>query len=116
MEDTLIKDAKAGMARVVDAQDSRGKKARLSYRIVGEQDGHRLVEVTLETGRFHQIRVQFASRKAPLLGDTKYGGEATRRPLCLCGYRTEFVHPVTGEACSYEIVPRGADFGCFFDA
>ena len=63
--------------------------------------------------RFHQIRAQLAARNAPIVGDAKYGGTATGRPLCLCAYRLIFRHPATGEEVEFAIRPRGEDFRDF---
>lgn len=60
-------------SRVVDAPD--GSEARLSFRRIGFDDGISRVEVELETGRHHQIRVQFAHRGHPVLGDRRYGSQ-----------------------------------------
>lgn len=114
LEDYLVKDVRKGKARVVPSTDARAKKARLEYEVVRERCGQRLVDVTLETGRYHQIRVQFASRTAPLIGDVKYGGISTGHPVSLCAYCTEFVHPVTKEAMRFEIEPKGEEFLDFF--
>ncbi|MCR4998375.1 MAG: RluA family pseudouridine synthase [Lachnospiraceae bacterium] len=114
LEDYLVKDTQKGRAKVVSSKDPRAKKARLEYEVIRERGGQRLVDVCLDTGRYHQIRVQFASRTAPLIGDIKYGGISTGHPLCLCGYRTEFVHPVTQEPMHFEITPKGEEFVDFF--
>jgi 23S rRNA pseudouridine1911/1915/1917 synthase len=58
---------------VVDENDSGGRKAVLHYRVLQRLSGRSLLEITLETGRTHQIRVQCASRGHPLLGDDLYG-------------------------------------------
>jgi 23S rRNA pseudouridine1911/1915/1917 synthase len=77
MEDYLYKDATLGKAFVTDRKRAGVKEARLEYkccRTVSTDKGEiSLVRVRLDTGRFHQIRCQFASRKMPLLGDKKYG-------------------------------------------
>ncbi|MCR5641606.1 MAG: RNA pseudouridine synthase [Lachnospiraceae bacterium] len=114
LEDYLVKDARAGRAKVVRSTDPRAKKARLVYQVVKERDHMRLVDITLETGRYHQIRVQFASRTAPLLGDVKYGGIRTGHPISLCAYRVQFQHPLTRLMEVHEIAPRGEDFVDFF--
>jgi len=114
LEDYLVKDARMGRAKVVSAKDPRAKKARLHYRVIQSRDHRRLVDIGLETGRYHQIRVQFASRTAPLLGDVKYGGVRTGHPISLCAYRVEFQHPATHATEVYEITPRGEDFVDFF--
>ena len=84
--DYLLKDEKSNYSRVVDKGAEGSREARLEYRLLssGELDGREvsLVEIHLLTGRHHQIRVQFASRGLPLLGDEKYGDGnlANRRP------------------------------------
>ena len=60
-----------------------------------------LVKVHLNTGRHHQIRVQFASRNHPLCGDKRYGIDDSDGQLCLYSYRLEFVHPVTKEVMKF---------------
>jgi len=71
--DWLLKVPDQAISEVVDAETAGAKEARLTYQTVREVDGHWLVEVQLLTGRMHQIRVQFASRGCPVVGDTKYG-------------------------------------------
>ena len=68
--DYLIKDKKRNISYVTDKV--HGKEARLSYRRLDYKDNYSLVEIYLETGRSHQIRVQFSSRGYPLVGDFKY--------------------------------------------
>jgi 23S rRNA pseudouridine1911/1915/1917 synthase len=65
-----------------------------------------LVEARLETGRTHQVRVHLAETGHPVLGDTLYGGVATRRAprLALHAWRLAFDHPVTGTAMRFEAV------------
>ncbi|MBC8290520.1 MAG: RNA pseudouridine synthase [Planctomycetes bacterium] len=72
--DWLRKDRERAISEVVAPDSENAKEARLEYRTLGPIDGGALVEVTLITGRMHQIRVQFASRGWPVIGDTKYGG------------------------------------------
>ncbi len=77
MQDYLYKDATLGKAFVTDRKRSGVKEAELEYSTQDTVsiDGREisLVKVKLKTGRFHQIRAQFASRKMPLIGDKKYG-------------------------------------------
>lgn len=79
MEDLLFKDSRKNKSFVVKKERKGVKKASLSYKVLESVNfgGHpcSLVEITLKTGRSHQIRVQFASRKHPLLGDGKYGSK-----------------------------------------
>ncbi len=72
-------------------EDSSGKLCRLLYKKIS--DG--LYEITLETGRYHQIRAQLSLAKSPIVGDTKYGGKAADR-LYLHHTRFSFNHPVGG--------------------
>ena len=113
MVDYLVKDGRKSRAMVVDAKDPRAKKAELSYRILDEIDNMHLVDVDLHTGRFHQIRCQFARRSAPILGDVKYGGYNTGRNLALCAYRLSLKSPETGEYVTFQVMPKGKDFNEF---
>lgn len=115
LEDYIVKDGRSGRAMIVEENNPRAKKARLSYEVVSKVDDRSLLKITLETGRFHQIRVQLASRTAPILGDVKYGGTKTGQPLCLCAYQLKFTHPVTGEGMAFEIAPKGEEFAPFLD-
>jgi 23S rRNA pseudouridine1911/1915/1917 synthase len=78
-------------ARIVQAGE--GKKAVLHYRLLAP----RLLEVTLETGRYHQIRAQLAAVGCPIVGDRTYGGARPyeREGIALCHVRLAFTHPVT---------------------
>ena len=74
MEDLLLHDARKNKSYVVSRMRGGVKKARLSYQVLETQSDRTLVQVRLFTGRTHQIRVQFASRQLPLIGDGRYGG------------------------------------------
>ena len=71
-EDNLLKLEKENRTIV----DKKGKYAKLSYKLIKYIDGLSLVKINLETGRSHQIRVQFSSRGFPLWGDQKYNKNA----------------------------------------
>ncbi len=71
-EDLLFKDSRKNKVFVVKRQRAGVKAARLTYRVVRE-GAQSLVRIRLYTGRSHQVRVQFASRGYPLVGDHKYG-------------------------------------------
>lgn len=80
-EDLLFKDSRRNKVFVVDRQRAGVKKARLEYRRLREGENS-LVRIRLHTGRSHQIRVQFASRGFPLVGDHKYGArDDTTAPM-----------------------------------
>ena len=74
LNDLLLHDARKNKSYVVSRMRGGVKKARLSYRVLGRTPEETLVQVRLFTGRTHQIRVQFASRQMPLVGDGRYGG------------------------------------------
>lgn len=103
--DYLYHDRRANKAYVTEPR--RGsKQARLAFRTVSVlADGHTLVLVRLYTGRTHQIRVQFASRGLPLVGDGKYGSREKCPFIGLWSYRMCFPHPVTGKPIGAEIRP-----------
>lgn len=106
MEDLLFKDKGKNKTFVVKRERKGVKKAKLSYRVVseGEYEGKAvsLVSVKLYTGRSHQIRVQFASRKHPLLGDRRYGSADTVSDIALFSSKLGFYHPATGEKLCFE--------------
>ena len=109
MEDWLFKDAR-GKTYVVKRERRGVKKARLSYETLRTCSDEKygllsLVRVRLHTGRTHQIRVQFASRKMPLLGDGKYGAKDNAPFLGLACVRLTFRHPETGEEATFAYEP-----------
>ena len=73
LRDWLFKDSRRGRVFPVSRPRKGVREAVLEYRIVRQTQDACLAEITLHTGRTHQIRVQFASRKHPLWGDGKYG-------------------------------------------
>ena len=91
LEDYLIKDAKTSRAHSVPKERKGAKYARLTYETLARaNDGDRplsLVRVRLDTGRFHQIRIQFSTRHLPLLGDGKYGSKTNKCKVSLFAYR-----------------------------
>ena len=88
--------------------DSNGKDASLDYELIdyNKDEDISFVKVHLNTGRHHQIRVQFASRNHPLCGDKRYGIDDSDKQLCLYSYMLEFVHPVTKEVMKFESLPK----------
>lgn len=88
LEDLLFYDRSRNKSFVVRRMRAGVKKARLSYRVLETRRQLSLVAVRLETGRTHQIRVQFSSRGLPLAGDGRYGGKdaQTTAPALLCAY------------------------------
>ena len=97
LKDLLFRDTAKNKTYVVDRPRKGVRGASLEYRLlqtVGEGDEQKsLVRVRLHTGRTHQIRVQFASRGWPLLGDGKYGSRDNRCAIALWSARVAFQHP-----------------------
>lgn len=89
LHDLLFKDSSKNKSYVVKRMRRGVKEASLAYKVLAEGDGSSLVHVVLHTGRTHQIRVQFSSRRHPLLGDRKYGG-GDNSPMGLLSYRLTF--------------------------
>ena len=118
LENYLVKDGRTNTSRVGNQNEKDAKKAVLSYEVLatGKDDGKNisLVKVKLDTGRHHQIRVQMANMGCPIWGDAKYNTAAAQdrifRPIALCAYKLEFVHPKTKKKMEFEIEPRGEGF------
>jgi 23S rRNA pseudouridine1911/1915/1917 synthase len=81
-----------------------GREARTRFRVLGEARGRSLLELQLETGRTHQIRVHLASVGHPVVGDVTYGRPQAPRPprQFLHAAHLEFAHPVTGEWLTFD--------------
>ena len=107
MEDLLFKDARRGKVFVVKSLRKGVRPAALTYRVLQRQGETALVQVALETGRTHQIRVQFASRGMPLLGDGKYGSRI-KGGLMLWSCRLVFPHPAGGRRMAFYRAPDWA--------
>ncbi|MBR2079640.1 MAG: RluA family pseudouridine synthase [Clostridia bacterium] len=105
LEDLLFFDKMKNKSFTVKKERKGVKKALLSYRVVEEKNDLALVEVKLMTGRTHQIRVQFASRKMPLLGDRRYGAKDDSRIIALWSEEISFIHPATGERMRFNMLP-----------
>lgn len=111
LEDYLVKDGRTNTSRVCLKETPGAKAARLHYRVtetrnVGNDvhpDVHSIVEIRLDTGRHHQIRVQMAHLGYPLAGDRKYGSKESAGPLKLCAYRLEFLHPSDHRPMRFEL-------------
>lgn len=116
LEDYLVKDGRTNTSRVCPENTPGARLARLHYRVIktaaGTDSATSLVEIHLDTGRHHQIRVQMAHLGCPLAGDRKYadpsGAETSAarentEPLKLCAFRLEFRHPRTGQKMQFEL-------------
>lgn len=125
--DYLTKDSVTKKAVVVALDQTgkqEGKKAILQYKLIETITTPKplgLMDIHIETGRFHQIRAQMANAAMPLLGDNKYGDAASLaissevgvRNVALCAYKIGFNHPSTGVYLEYTIMPEGKAFTLF---
>lgn len=102
----LEKDEKLNVVKCLNYPKATAKKAELSYKILEKKGNLSLAQVKLETGRSHQIRVQFANIGCPLFGDSKYGGDVVKGwDLALWAYSLKFVHPTTKDAMVFKCEP-----------
>lgn len=108
LEDYLEKQ---GNISVISTKE-KGKYAKLDYELIAYKDNLSLVKVNLETGRNHQIRLQFKSRNMPLYGDNKYNNEKNKN-LGLYAYKLEFTHPTKKEKMVFINYPTYSPFNKF---
>ena len=98
-------------ARLVERGDPDAKSARLAYKVVERRGDTSLIEIDLDTGRYHQIRLQMSSIGCPVVGDVKYGSKTVLEGgerIALHHFRFECPHPVTRETLVFEApVPEG---------
>ena len=113
--DYLRKDNKNNTSYVTDKE--HGKEAKLRYKRLGynEENNYSLVEVFLETGRSHQIRVQFSSHGYPLVGDQRYGNiRDGKTNIALFAHKLSFIHPVSKEKLIFNLdKPKRYPFNLF---
>lgn len=105
LRDLLGRDKARRMTYVADAAGKGIQEAVLNYRVVNSTEGYSRVRVRLHTGRTHQIRVQFASRGYPLVGERKYSTLEDPCEIALWSCKIGFTHPVTGERMTFEKEP-----------
>ena len=100
----LVRNEKQNKSYAYDHEVPKAKKAVLRYRVAAHTDNYMLLEVTLLTGRHHQIRCQLAAMGCPIKGDLKYGAPRSNPDgsISLLSHKVEFVHPVSKEDISVE--------------
>lgn len=98
----LIKNEKTNKSTAYDTEKPRAKKAVLHYRLIAASQNYYLLEIDLETGRHHQIRVQLAKIGCPIKGDLKYGADRSNPDgsISLHARSLSFTHPVSKERIS----------------
>ncbi len=108
--DLLYYDRQKNKSYVVKKERKGVKKAVLYYETLKEfeQNGatYSLLKIELETGRTHQIRVQFASRGFPLCGDRRYGSKENFTGISLWSHTLSFIHPKTNKPITYTAEPN----------
>ena len=104
LEDYLEKNTKTNLVKVTDK--AHGKFARLRYEVLSTKGNLSLVHIHLETGRPHQIRVQFSSRGYPLYNDQRYNPHAKKGQIALWAVRLTFPHPVTKQPVTVTDFPK----------
>ena len=105
LKDLLARDKARKMTFVADAPGKGVQEAVLSYWVLGQTQDMSRVRIRLHTGRTHQIRVQFASRGMPLVGERKYSLQEDPCEIALWSYRLAFAHPITGEQMEFSVQP-----------
>ena len=121
LQDYLYHDKRKGKAYAVKSLRKGVKQAELEYKTLAEaaQNGETisLVWVRLHTGRFHQIRAQFAARKMPLLGDGRYGSREKGCGTALFSCGVGFAAPAGGkEVFVRQMPPRAFPWNVFAEA
>ena len=102
----LKKNSINNMVYVCGQAVEGAKFAELEYKVIEEKANLSMTEITLHTGRTHQIRVQMSHLGFPVYGDMRYGGEnAVKGNLALFATSLAFTHPVTKERLVFKVEP-----------
>ena len=112
--DYLVKNKKNNTSYVTDKE--HGKIAKLKFNTLFYKNGLSLVEIFLETGRSHQIRVQFSSRGFPLVGDARYNFNNDKKTnIALFAKKICFEHPINHKELIFEVeIPERYPFTLFY--
>ena len=103
--DLLYRDKARKMTFVADQMAKGIQEASLSYEVINSSQGMSRVRIELHTGRTHQIRVQFAGRGYPLVGERKYSERNDNCELALWSCELGFIHPISGEKMTFILEP-----------
>jgi 23S rRNA pseudouridine1911/1915/1917 synthase len=112
LEHFLLKNEKQNKSYCVTQGRKGAKLASLTYKVIQRFERYCWVEITLETGRHHQIRAQFSYIGCPVKGDVKYGAKRNNpdQSICLHARILQFSHPISGEQILIEATPTNVDF------
>ena len=94
----------SAIGSAIDTADSIEEAFEIDYEVMGYYGDISRVKVHLRTGRTHQIRVQFGSRKFPVAGDGRYGGG--KGQIALFSHSFAFRHPLSGEEMRFAALPE----------
>ena len=109
LENWLYKDMRAGKSFIIERERAGSRLARLSYRALSTKDTEKgkktLIYVTLDTGRFHQIRAQLSGAGTPITGDGKYGSR-DNKAKCIALASSHLAANVLGENIDVSRLPE----------
>lgn len=106
IENFLKKDPKTNLVKICPMSEKDSKRAVTIYRELTANENHSLLEVEIETGRSHQIRVQLANLKFAIYGDNKYGATISKtNHLALWAYSLCFEHPTKRTTMKFKALP-----------
>lgn len=107
LENYLKKDEKTNTVHLATLSEDGSKLAVLDYRVLEHNEKYSLVEIDLQTGRSHQIRVQMSANKTPVFADSKYGKGVNSKDinLALFAYKLQFTHPTTKKLMTFVCYP-----------
>lgn len=112
----ILRGETAGSAEMVSRDTAGAKAAALEYRRCTQRDGLTLLDISLLTGRHHQIRCQLANEGFPIWGDQRYNPAAVPgQQLALWAYSLTFEHPVKHERMTFTCPPKGRAWDPFAD-
>lgn len=108
LRDLLYRDKARRMTMVAQEMAKGVQEAILDYQVLSSSEAMSKLRIRLHTGRTHQIRVQFASRGYPLVGERKYSTLEDGCRIALWSYKLGFQHPVIGEKMEFTKEPPQA--------
>lgn len=114
LEDYLYKDERNNISKVVNKDKKNAKSAKLDYEVLkyNEVKNLSLVEINLNTGRHHQIRVQLSNFGHSIFGDQKYGKRGKGKQIALWAYELTIEHPITKEKMTFKDLPEAVGTWC----
>ena len=129
LEDYMIKIERLNISKIADKGNRNAKKAILTYRLlesIKQGEPLSLLDIDLETGRHHQIRLQLSNMGNPIWGDKKYNpagkysgslslSSKANGDIALFAYGLEFKHPKTGKQLNFKLDTPQAEPFCRFE-